>query len=193
MVQDVVAPAVDAALREATIEVLRERGWDGLTLERVAEVAGRARSTLWRQGLTRDVLIGALVGELAEDFQRAMYPVLTASGTGRERLVQGLEALCELIDRHLPLMLATDEAFHQEPSPGRPPDYLRPFITFIRDGAADGSLDPGSDAVETADLVFNAVAWPYVHLRGRHEWPADRARARIVGLVMDGIAPRKET
>jgi AcrR family transcriptional regulator len=188
MVQDAVAPAVDAALREATIEVLRERGWDGLTLERVAEVAGRARSTLWRQGLTRDVLIGALVGELAEDFQRAMYPVLTASGTGRERLVQGLEALCRLIDRHLPLMLATDEAFHQEPSPGRPPDYLRPFITFIRDGAADGSLDPGSDAVETADLVFNAVAWPYVHLRGRHGWPAGRARDGVIRVVLNGVA-----
>jgi len=189
MVQEALATDVDVALREATIEVLRERGWDGLTLERVAEVAGRARSTLWRQGLTRDRLIGALVGELAEDFQRAMYPVLTSPGTGRERLEQGLVALCDLIDRHLPLMLATDEAFHQEPSPGRPPEYLRPFITFVRDGAADGSLDPGSDAVETADLVFNAVAWPYVHLRGRHGWPAARARDGVVRVVLNGVAP----
>ena len=47
-------PVVDEKLRRATITVLRERGWDGLTLERVAEVAGRARSTLWRQGLTRE-------------------------------------------------------------------------------------------------------------------------------------------
>jgi AcrR family transcriptional regulator len=188
MVQEAAAPVVEAALRAATIEVLRERGWDGLTLERVAEVAGRARSTLWRQGLTRDVLIGALVGELADDFQRAMYPVLTSSGTGRERLAEALDALCELIDRHLPLMLATDEAFHQEPSPGQAPEYLRPFITFIRDGAADGSLDPGTDAVETADIVFNAVAWPYVHLRGRHGWPAGRARDGVVRVVLNGVA-----
>ena len=47
---------VDSRLRDATISVLHERGWDGLTLERVAEVAGRARSTLWRQGLTRAAL-----------------------------------------------------------------------------------------------------------------------------------------
>src|SRR6478735_5242770 len=106
-------PAVDPEVRAATIAVLRERGWDGLTLERVAEVAGRARSTLWRQGLTREVLIAALVGELARDFRASMYPVLTAGGTGRERLMKGLEALCLLLDRHLPLMLATDEAFHQ--------------------------------------------------------------------------------
>jgi AcrR family transcriptional regulator len=179
---------VDARLREATIAVLHERGWDGLTLERVAEVAGRARSTLWRQGLTRETLIVALVGELAEDFRDSLYPVLTAEGSGRKRLRQGLEALCEVVDRHLPLMLATDEAFHQEPAPGQPPDYLRPFIAFLRDGAADGTLAPGEDVFETADVVFNTVAWPYVHLRGRHGWPADRARDRVVGVVLDGVA-----
>jgi AcrR family transcriptional regulator len=181
-------PPVGEELRRATIEVLRERGFEGLTLERVAEVAGRARSTLWRQGLTREVLIGALVGELAEDFRSTMYPVLTSGGTGRERLVRGLEALCELLDRHLPLMLATDEAFHQEAAPGVPPDYLHPFIRFLREGARDGSLPPLEDVVATADVSFNAVAWPYVHLRGRHGWPAEKARARIIGVVLNGIA-----
>src|SRR6476659_1876094 len=121
---------VDARLREATIAVLHERGWDGLTLERVAEVAGRARSTLWRQGLTR------------------------------EALVQALEELCALLDRHLELMLATDEAFHQSPAPGQPPDYLRPFITFLREGASDGSLAGDADDVfETADGPFAGDAW----------------------------------
>jgi AcrR family transcriptional regulator len=181
-------PVVDGELRRATIEVLRERGWSGLTLERVAEAAGRARSTLWRQGLTRDALIGALVGELNDDFRSAMYPVLTAGGTGRERLVLGLETLCELLERHLPLMLATDEAFHQDTAPGQPPDYLHPFVRFLREGARDGSLTPGPDLVATADVLFNAVAWPYVHLRGRHVWPAEKARTRVVGLVLNGIS-----
>ena len=71
---------VDSELRRATIEVLRERGWAGLTLERVAEVAGRSRSTLWRQGLTRELLVDALIGELAADFRTVMYPILTSGG-----------------------------------------------------------------------------------------------------------------
>jgi AcrR family transcriptional regulator len=178
---------VDAELRQATITVLRERGWQGLTLERVAEVAGRARSTLWRQGLTRDSLITALVGELAVDFQATMYPILTSPGSGRERLQRSLEALCDLLDRHLPLMLASDEAFHQDTAPGTPPDYLHPFIQFLREGGADGSLPAVRDAVVAADLTFNGVAWPYVHLRGRHDWPAETAKARIVPLVLDGL------
>jgi AcrR family transcriptional regulator len=179
---------VNEELRLATIEVLRERGFEGLTLERVAEVAGRSRSTLWRQGLTRDVLVGALVGELAEDFRSTMYPVLISGGAGRERLIRGFEALCDLLDRHLPLMLATDEAFHQDTAPGVPPDYLHPFIRFLREGARDGSLQPVDDVAATADVAFNAVAWPYVHLRGRHGWPVEKARARIIGVVLNGIA-----
>jgi AcrR family transcriptional regulator len=180
-------PTIDEELRGATIEVLRERGWDGLTLERIAEVSGRARSTLWRQGHTRDSLIAALVGELAEDFRSTMYPILTSGGTGRERLTRGLEALCELLDRHLPLMLATDEAFHQKEAPDQPPDYLHPFIQFLREGAADGSLAVGENAVRAADIAFIAVAWTFVHLRGRHGWELDDARDRVVALVLNGI------
>jgi AcrR family transcriptional regulator len=181
-------PHVDTALQAATIAVLGERGWSGLTLERVAEVAGRARSTLWRQGLTREVLISALLGQLDADFRAAMYPILTSGGTGLERLERALLALCGVLDRHLPLLLATDEAFHQEPHPGRPPDYLHPFITFIRDGIGDESLTPTQHVVETADVLFNAVAWPYVHLRGRHNWASGRAAERLVGLVLHGVA-----
>jgi AcrR family transcriptional regulator len=185
-------PPVDEELRRATIDVLRERSFSGLTLERVAEVAGRARSTLWRQGHSRETLVVALVGELAEDFRATMYPILTAEGTGLERLTRGLEALCDLLDRHLPLLLATDEAFHQETAPGVPPDYLHPFIQFLREGARDGSLPEVDDVLRTADLAFNMTAWPYVHLRGRHEWPADEARTCVADVVLRGIANQRK-
>jgi AcrR family transcriptional regulator len=185
--EEATAVHVDDALRQATITVLAESGFAGLTLERVAEVSGRARSTLWRRGLTRDVLVQALAGELAADFRATMYPILTSHGTGRERLERGLAELCELLDRHLPLMLATDEAFHQPSAPDEPPSYLHPFIVFLREGKADGSLDAGEDPVLAADLAFNGVAWPYVHLRGRHGWDAERARTLVVSLVLDGL------
>ncbi len=185
------AQKLDEELRRATIDVLRERSFSGLTLERVAAVSGRARSTLWRQGQSRETLVGALVGELAEDFRETMYPILTAEGTGLERLTRGLEALCDLIDRHLPLMLATDEAFHQDAAP-ETPSYLHPFIQFLREGARDGSLPETDDVVRTADIAFNMTAWPYVHLRGRHGWLADEATASVVRVVLHGIAARRK-
>jgi hypothetical protein len=84
-------------------------------------------------------------------------------------------------------MLATDEAFHQDTAPGVPADYLHPFIQFLREGAQDGSLPETDDVARAADIAFNMVAWPYVHLRGRHEWPADEARDRVVAVVLRGI------
>ena len=73
-------------------------------------------------------------------------------------------------------MLATDEAFHQCTAPGEPPDYLHPFIRFLREGEPPTARSkPVDDVVAAADIAFNAVAWPYVHLRGRHDWPADVA------------------
>ena len=188
---EAVAIQLDDRVHAAAIEVLAEHGWDGLTLERVAEASGRARSTLWRQGLSREALVEALLGALADDFRSTMYPVLTVPGPGRDRLARGLEALCDVIERHLPLLLATDEAFHQA-APGGPASYLDPFVHFLREGAQDGSLPLGDeDPRQAADLAFNAVAWTYAHLRGRHGWPAEKARARVVGLVLDGIAEAK--
>src|SRR2546423_7131197 len=111
-------PTVDAESRRATIAVLRERGWDGLTLEQVAQAAGRARSTLWRQGLTLEALVGALVGELAADFRDTMYPILTTGGSGRDRLERRLVALCEVLERHPPVMPPAGEGFPHDTAPG---------------------------------------------------------------------------
>jgi len=36
-------------------------------------------------------------------------------------------------------------------------------------------------------VVFNAVCWPYVHLRGRHGWTPARARGLLIRLIMTGL------
>lgn len=62
-------------------------------------------------------------------------------------------------------------------------------MRLILDGAADGSLAPQPDAEEAADLVFNTVCWPYVHLRRHHSWEPARAKGRLLDLVLDGLSP----
>jgi AcrR family transcriptional regulator len=179
---------IDRRLLDATVAVLADTGWEGVTLERVAERAGRSRVTLWRQGITRDVLLDALLTAVGEDYREAMWPVLTATGTGRERLVAAVTVLCEVIDRHLPLLLATDTVFHRDPSTAaKPVMYLEPFERFVREGAADGSLHPRGRLDDVANLVFNTVAWTYTHMRGRHRWSAGRSRRMLLDLVLHGL------
>jgi len=184
-------PSVEVTPRvlEAAIRVIGAHGWDGLNLERVADEAGLSRVTLWRQGVTRDTLAQALLGRLATDYRDSMWTVLTAAGTGRERLELALRTLCDVADRNLSLLLASDSSFHQAWQQSRPKvGFLSPFIRILEDGVTDGTLREIDDPVVVADTLFNAVCWPYVHLRGRHEWPAEDACNRVVELMLHGIA-----
>jgi AcrR family transcriptional regulator len=183
------APDVDPRVLDATISVLADGGWDQLSLARVAEAAGVSRVTLWRQGITRELLIDALLVELSSDYRDSMWDVLTASGTARERLEAALTTLCDVAERHLELLLASDTAFHRAWEDAKPRvSFLEPFIRISEDGVADGTLRKVAAPVETANLLFNTVCWSYVHLRGRHRWSAQTARERVVGLAIEGIA-----
>lgn len=181
---------MDQKLLDATVSVLAEAGWSGVSLERVAERAGRSRVTLWRQGVSRESLLAGLLDAVGDDYRETMWPILTAAGTGRERLIRAITAECEVIDRHLPLMLASDTVFHQDEYQrgAKQVAYLDPFVRFLREGDADGSLHPLGSFEDTANVVFNSVAWTYIHLRGRHHWSRDRARRMLLDLVLTGVA-----
>jgi AcrR family transcriptional regulator len=181
------AAAVDETLRAATVAVLAEHGWEGVTLERVAERVGRSRVTLWRQGLTVEGLLNALLDELAEDYRDTMWPVLTATGTGRELLIRSLNALFDVIDRHVPLMLSSDLVFHQEQARNGAVSFIDPFERFLREGEADGSLHPRGRISDVAEVLMVAAAFTYVHMRGRHHWSRSRVRGLTLDLVLRGI------
>jgi len=180
------APVQDERLLEAARQVLEDAGWEGLTIEAVAEAAGLSRVTAWRLGASREALVATLLVQLDQAYRDAMWPVLVAPGNARARLDRATTALFEVIDAHLPLLLASDTIFHRASS--SPRSFNEPFIRLFEDGAVDGSLTLlGDDPDESADLLFNAICWPYVHLRGRHHWPAERARQLLGALIDRGL------
>lgn len=186
---------VDRELLDATEAILEEAGIDGVSLERVAERAGRSRVTLWRQGVTKEGLITGLLQTLTDDFVQEFWPVVSSPGEGRERLAASLEALFEVADRHLHLLAISDEAFHWAAErcefPAGAHGFLGPFIAALDAGAKDGSLAYRGRSEDAADVLFNAACWGYVHLRRRHRWSPRRARTQLVAVLLSGVA--KET
>ncbi|MBB5940281.1 TetR/AcrR family transcriptional regulator [Streptomyces zagrosensis] len=182
---------MDNRFLDAAVTLMDGVGWDSVTLQAVADKAGVSRATLWRQVGGKDALREALLHRLSRDYRDALWPVLTAEGTGRERLRRALEQLCSVLDRHLPLLAAFDTAFHDAPSGDSdelPTGFVQPLARLVRDGVADGSLHPPTDCEQAASLVFNAVCWPYVHLRRHHAWPPDEARRLLLDLVLKGVS-----
>jgi AcrR family transcriptional regulator len=177
--------AADDALLDAAMTVLFHHGFQGMTLDRVATKAGTTRVTLWRQGISHDRLIEGLIQRLARSYHDALSPVVTGPGTGCERLMRALQALCRVADHYLPLLIAPDAAIHER--------YIRAchhvlesLTLLLRDGAADRSLRR-MNAKEIAPLLFDCVSWTYVHLRAQQHMTAERAVARLLDVVLHGV------
>ena len=181
-------PVQDERLLAAAARVLQDAGWEGLTIEAVAEAAGLSRVTAWRLGASREALIASLLSQLVQDYRQAMWPAIVGTGTARERLDRAIGALFDVIDAHLPLLLASDTVFHR--ATATKINFNEPFTRLFEDGRIDRSVAAiADDPAEAADLLFNTACWPYVHLRGRHHWTPARARKRLRGLLGRSLDP----
>jgi len=185
-------PATDVALLDAGRQTVARYGVQGATLERIAEAAGVSRTTLHRRGVTRESILQRLGEEAEGAYRRALWPALTDAGSGRERLELALNALCEVAEENLELLLAlgtqTDAIFHEHDEGEhmtRSP-FTQPLERLLRDGAAEGTLRE-LDPSEYATVIFNLVGWTYMHLRARHRWPADRARQATLDIALHGV------
>lgn len=179
---------VHEELVAATVAVLGEVGWDNLTLEKVAEKAGRSRVTLWRNGVSRESLLDTLLRRLAADYRDAMLPVLTSTGTPRDRLERTMQALCDVVDAYADVLVVSDEMFHRAAQHAHGSmNFLDPFLRAISDARAAGAIISRTKDLDLADILFNGVAWPYLHFRVRHQWPATRARRLLIATLLDGV------
>jgi AcrR family transcriptional regulator len=186
---------VDDALLTSAHRAIERWGYREATLERIAGEAGVSRMTLHRRGVTRDGLLGALAERLEDSYRTAMWPALTARGSGRERLEQALAAYCGAVEANLEVLAALAEAdhnaiFHEDGPRGLSrPSFTEPIRRLLQDGVADGSL-VAPDPDESATLLLNIVSWSYRHLRRGHGWSAERARDGVLQIALDGVAAR---
>jgi AcrR family transcriptional regulator len=186
---------VDDALLTGAHRAIERWGYRQATLERIAAEAGVSRMTLHRRGVTREGLLGALAERLEDAYRTAMWPALTARGSGRERLEHALAGYCDAVEANIEVLVALAEAdhnaiFHDEGPQGLSrPGFTEPIRRLLEDGVADGSL-VADDLDETATLVLNLVGWTYRHLRRGHGWSAERARDGVLRIALDGVASR---
>jgi AcrR family transcriptional regulator len=177
---------------EAAGRVFGRDGFERATLERIANEAGVSRVTLHRRGVSKDALLAALTERALERYRAALWPALTARGSGRERLESALRALCDAAEEHRPLLEALgtrrDEVFHEEGEDAMTRSFfVEPLVRLIEDGMSDGTLRDG-DAEERATVLFNLVGWTYLHLRGGHGWSPQRATDAVVDVALKGVA-----
>jgi AcrR family transcriptional regulator len=180
---------LDDALLAAARRALERHGLARTTLERIAEEAGVSRVTLYRRGVSREAVLAALTDAIVEDYRGALWPVLTGRGSAAARLERALSAACEVVDRHLELLLALGDRLGGGASGASlgEPSLTEPLERLLRDGASDRSLRQ-TDAREAATALLHLVVWTYAHLRAGPRWSVRRARRVTVELALRGAA-----
>ena len=182
----------DEDLLAAARRAFERHGYAGATLERIAAEAGLSRVTLYRRGVSKHGLLAELVARATDVYREAMWPALTGSGPGADRLADALRILCEVAEDQMALLLAlrsqSDRVFHRddEEEALTRTIFTEPLERLLRDGIADGTLRD-VDPLETATLLFNLVGWTYLHMRTGHGWSPDRARTAVLDPVLHGL------
>jgi AcrR family transcriptional regulator len=181
----------DAAILTATIELLREQGVAGLSMDVLAQRAGVGKATIYRRWHSKEDLISEAI------FQCAEAVVAPDTGSTRGDLIALMSKLqsdlgCSIGGQIFPRMVGEvwdatplGEAFAKAVI--RPRRQL--ILDVLKRGAARGELRDGFDAELVADTLSGAVIVRRMVAGPEADGPSDRIE-KLVALVLDGLSSR---
>jgi AcrR family transcriptional regulator len=177
-------PEADRLILETAHRLLRELGYDRLTMDAVAREAGVARTTVYRRYKDKAELVSAAIETLRAP------PKRSASGDARADLIAHLEG----IRRNYGVSLA-GTLLMEEPHNPRLLELFRERMVVpqrrmvaetVRDGIERGQIRPDVDVERVLDLLLGAFfAAVFAEGRPGHEWPE-----HVVDALWPGLAAR---
>ena len=182
-------PKLDAAITDATLELLADIGYAALTIEAVATRAGVGKATLYRRWPGKVQLVIDAVRTLSEQ------PDPDTSAGVRDELVELLEAVrrksgSSLAGRIFPRLIG-DSADNPEFMRRYREQVLDPrrdrFRTALLRGVEQGLVRTDVDTDHAIDLLVGPMA--YRNLIRNDPAPGPDLAARIVDDVLRALAP----
>jgi AcrR family transcriptional regulator len=178
----------DRVLRAAQ-RLFEERGPSCVSMDDVAEAAGVGKGTLFRRFGSRAALARAVLSERERVFQEQIIrgePPLGPGATARERLIAFGEAVIDMLDGHVELLVAAEDGGARFSS--APYAVYRLHITLLLRKA-----DPNCDAEFLAETLLAALgADLFLYLRDVREMDLERMRAgwgELIGRMIPASSP----
>lgn len=185
-------PKLDSAILAATLELLASEGYDGLTIEAVAAMAGVGKASVYRRFSNKEELVVEAVASLSEQPE-------WRDGMGvRDELVALLETIRRKNDSSIsgkifprllsagienPMLLQRYREQVLDPRRQR-------FLDVMERGIAEGMIRPDVDPGHAVDLVVGPMV--YRNLIRHDPPPGPDLAARIVDDVLVALAPLKD-
>jgi AcrR family transcriptional regulator len=186
-------PRVDAAIVEATLQLLADGGYTSLTMEAVAGLAGVGKATLYRRYAGKEQLVIDAVATMSE-------PAEVVQGASvRDELVVRLEAIRRKSDSSLAGKIFPRLVSASAENPELMRNYRRQVLTprrlafaaVLRRGIDEGLVRPDVDLDYAIDLLVGPMA--YRNLIRNEPPPGPELAACVVDDVLVALAPRAQT
>jgi TetR/AcrR family transcriptional regulator len=152
----------------AATKLFATRGYEGVSLQAIADVVGVAKQTLLYHYPSKDVLRRAVVDNVFEHWRRTLPAILHAVTSGRRRFTALTEELVRFFDsdRDRARLLARELLDNPTDTKRLMVESLRPWILlvaeYIREGQKIGlvrsNVDPESYVLHVIILVIATVA-----------------------------------
>ena len=181
----------EAAIVAATIELLAELGFAGLSVEAVAARAGVGKATIYRRWPNKEALVVDALASVTEPVE----PL--ADGSVRDNLVRLLDALRHRVEATEPgkvLRSLVGASFTNDELRARYRDRMllprrRVLEDVLRAGVDDGTLRPDLDVDRAVDLLVGPVMYRLL-LRPEDGPIPRRWIEQLVDEVLAGLAAR---
>ena len=167
----------DEAIHRATLELLVEHGYSGLTMAAVIERAGVSSATLYRRYTTKQELVSAAVATLVP----AVTPVDTGTLEGDiAALVRDIAHSVSVRNEALAEVLRIEKQRNEELADALRACFLEPRLTQVRNVLARAKARGEIDAAPPAEAVLSLVSGPLHHRAFNLNEPLTPAFVKLV-------------
>ena len=193
--RDLVASAMKDGIYEAAIEVLGQHGMEGLTMDRVAEIAGVAKGSLYNYFRNKEELLRFIFEKTVEPAKRAEQEILAEPTSAVQKLESCLRVWFELLARNRGLfdLLLNDPAtrrLHDPRERGNREEAIAVLRTIFQQGIEEGTFRP-FDVSRAAEMFFGAVmASVEQQLALGEERPVDESVGSLIDVFLHGVAAK---
>ena len=177
----------DAAIRQATIDLLAEEGYANLTMSGVAATAGVSTATLYRRWRSKVDLVVDVLSVKSEE--RPLPDTGTLRGDCRAWLRQLVDGMRETTSGPLMAGLVGEIGRNAELADALRTTLIGPrraaFVELLERAERRGELRPGVDH----ELVIDMLSAPIYHRVLFTGAPISRGLAdKVVDMVLEGVA-----
>ena len=167
---------------EAATSVLCEYGADGTTMNRVAEAADLAKSSLYDYFSSKEELMDFVLDRLVAPFMQSVEETLQTDLLAPKKLERVLRIAFESGTKHKTIirMLAQSEEEYQVKERTRP-RILQAFTAIFKQGIEEGSFHPHNPA-HTGRMFLGAFDELFELLKSS---ASEEAASEYVGVLID--------